>query len=724
MKRSTLLTIFTIVLLLAGATAARAQAPKNNKGRAPQRAAQAAPDPKDLKYPPLNDFKVPEPTRVELANGMIVYLLEDRELPVVNLTALIRAGGRWDPADKIGLAEIAASVMRTGGTTTKTGDQIDEELERIAASVETNAGNDAAYASMSVIKDDIDTGLRVLADVLMNPAFQEEKIDIAKLQLRDQIARRNDDVGGIVDREINKQIYGANSPYARTPEYATVDNITREDLIAFHKRYFHPNNMIVGMWGDFSVDEMKAKLEQYFGKWQRAQLDLPAVPAVNSQPKGRFFFIQKDNVAQSNVAIGHVGGKQSDPDYFSLLVLNNVMGGFGGRFFRNIRSDKGLAYHVGASWNAGTDVEGTFVMTGQTKSESTVEFIRAMLDEIDKLAKQEVTDAELARAKESILNSFIFNFDSKGEVVGRLISFEYYGYPRDFLARYKQSVEKVSKADLLRVAKEYIRPEKFVYVVAGKEEDLGTPLASLGLGEVAKLDITIPEPKAAPVAAATAETAGKGKALMQAALKAAGGDALKQVKDLRAKSDAKLITPQGEFAVINETTIKYPNKVLTKLTLPFGDVFQGYDGQAAWIKSPQGTQDLTGDNLVEFQNALANDTVFLLTHFDSADYQVQFLEQTNIDGRAANVVLVTTPTKHEIRVFIDAENNMIVRKAYRSKAGGAPADNEENYSDFRDVSGLRLPFKRVQKRNGQLFAEATTTEMKVNSGVEDKFFTK
>jgi zinc protease len=722
MKRSISVNIIVMGLMLLSALTAAAQTAPAKKAAPGRSQAQTQPiNPETLKFPPLRDFKVTEPTRVELSNGMVVYLLEDHELPVINLTSYIRTGGRWDPADKVGLASIAADVIRTGGTTTKTGDQIDEQLERIAASVETSAGLESGTASMSVLKEDLDTGLSVLADVLMNPAFPQDKIDLVKIQTRDSIARRNDNIGGITTREFNKLLYGADNPYARTEEYETLNNITREDLIAFHKRYYHPNNMIVGMWGDFNTDEMKAKLESYFGKWQRAQLDLPPVPQVNYQPNGRVFFINKENVNQSNVAIGHLGGKQSDPDYFLLLTLNRVLGE---RFYTNIRDREGLAYSVYAFWGAGTDRPGSFTMGGQTKSESTMKFINSMIAEIENVAKEEVKDEELTRAKESILNSFIFNFDTTGKIVSRLLYYEYYGYPKDYLARYKERVEKVTKADLLRVAKEYIRPEKFTFLVAGKEKDFDSPLTSLNLGEVAKLDISIPEPKAAAVAAATPESQAKGRSLLLATQKAMGGDALKQVKDMVSKAEAKISTPQGEFAVGNETTIKYPNKIVNRLRVPFGEIVQAYDGKAGWVKSPQGTLDLSADDVKELENAITGDLVSLLGNFEAGSYQAQFLEEATIDGRRANVVLVTTPGQQAIKLYLDAETNMVTRKSFRSKEGGAPSENEETYSDYREVSGLRLPFKRSIKRNGKPFAEASITELKINSGVDDGVFAK
>src|SRR5207249_8102782 len=196
---------------------------------------------KELKYPPLHPIKPPDVKRVVLKNGMILYLVEDHELPLINMTARIGVGSIDDPSDKVGLGSVATAVMRTGGTKSKTGDQIDEELESIAASVETGIRLTSGTASLSVLKENIDTSLGVLADILMNPTFAPDKIQLQKIREHSAIARRNDDVQGIAFREFNKLIYGPDSVYARQAEHSTINAITRDDLVAFHEKYFYAN---------------------------------------------------------------------------------------------------------------------------------------------------------------------------------------------------------------------------------------------------------------------------------------------------------------------------------------------------------------------------------------------------------------------------------------------------------------------------------------------------
>jgi len=449
---------------------------------------------KEIKYPKLRDIEVPKVEQVTLSNGMQLFLLEDHELPLISVSARIRAGSIYEPADKIGLAAITGTVMRTGGTIGKTGDEIDEQLEQIAASVETGIGLNSGYASMGVLKEDIDTGLAILADVLMNPAFREDKIELAKIQHRSAISRRNDNVLAVASREFDKLIYGADSVYARHTEFATIDNISRDDLVAFHRKFFGPNNMMLGVWGDFDTEQMIKKIEKAFEGWEKVDIELPKIPQVKYEFPQTVNVIHKDDVNQSNIYLGHIGGLMNDPDYFALIVMNRILGStFTSRLFKNVRSRMGLAYSVFGDYSANYDFPGIFYVGCQTKSDATVRAIRAMTEEVRKMTEDEVTDEELALAKDSYLNSFVFNFDTKGEIVNRLMTYEYFGYPADFLQKTKQNIEEVTKKDVLRVARKHLQPDKMQILAVGRPADFDEPLSVLGT--MHEIDITIPAPR-------------------------------------------------------------------------------------------------------------------------------------------------------------------------------------------------------------------------------------
>lgn len=442
------------------------------------------------KSPPLGNVEIPRIERVTLDNGMKLFLVEDRELPVIKIESMIRTGSVYEPADKIGLAAITGKVMRTGGTTAKTGDQIDEELERIAASVEINIEKNNGTASLWTLKENFDAAIAIFADILMNPVFNQDKIDLAKIELRTDISRRNDDLFDIAVREYAKLIYGPSSVYARHTEYATVNNISRDDIVAFHKKFYHPNNIMLSVCGDFKTQEMVDKLKEVFKNWQKTDFQILQVEKVKYDFRRSVNLVCKNDLNQSAVVMGHIGGQMSDPNYFALVLMNRILGSpFAGRLFKNVRSRQGLTYDVFGYYRADYDHPGVFYVGCQTKSANTVRAIGAMTEEVKGITQSEAADEELALAKESFLNSFVFNFETKSAIVKRLMTYEYYGYPADFLQKTKENVEKVSKKDILFSARQCLKPDQMQVLIVGRPKDIGS-LSQLG--KVNEIDINIP----------------------------------------------------------------------------------------------------------------------------------------------------------------------------------------------------------------------------------------
>lgn len=447
-----------------------------------------------LEFAPLPEVKLPKYERFVLKNGMVVYLLEDRELPLVGGTALVRTGDRLEPANKVGLAGLTGTVMRTGGTVKHPPDELNQLLEQRAATVETGINTTSGSASFNALSEDLPTVFELFSEVLRSPRFDAQQLDLAKTQVRGAIARRNDDPGDIANREFQKLIYGADSPYARTVEYATVDNISRDDIVNFYQQYFHPNNIILGIAGDFNSKQMRSLIEKYLGDWQpNPQITKPALPAVSQAKQGGVFVASQPQLTQSYVQIGHLGGKFNSPDYAALDVLSSVLNGFGGRLFNSVRSRQGLAYSVYGVWSPNYDYPGIFLAGGQTRSDATVPFIKAVRAEIERIQAEPVTPAELSFAKDSVLNSFVFNFEDPAQTLSRLMRYEYYGYPADFIFRYQRGVEATTAADVQRVAKTYLKPEQLVTMVVGNTSAIKPPLTELA-EQVTPVDITIAAP--------------------------------------------------------------------------------------------------------------------------------------------------------------------------------------------------------------------------------------
>ena len=461
---------------------------------------------KEIKYPALHSMTIPEPKRVTLPNGMLVMMLEDHELPTIEVVARIRTGTRLIAADKAGLGEVFADTLRTGGTKSMSGDQIDDFLEARGARIEAGMDETAGFAEAWSLKQDFPEVLKVLSDVLRNPIFDEQKILVSKSQVGTGIARRNDNPQQIMLREFEKVIYGADSPYTRVAEFATLGSVTRDDLVAFHKKYYVPNRIILGVVGDFNPQEMEGKLKTAFGDWAKGPESKDATAAFQTTPKPGIYYVQKDDMTQSDIIMGHLGIQRNNPDVYAVAVMNEAFGGgFAARLFSNVRSKKGLAYSVRGAVDYNYDYPGTFNVWMTTKTETTAAGIDALLEEIGSLVSSPPTDDEVKMAKESILNSFVFNFDSKEEILVQQMVYAYFGYPADYLSRYRENIEKVTTADVARVAKKYVHKDQLAILVVGPNKGQDRPLTSFG--KVVPVDITIPKPAAPGGAAAVKKSA-------------------------------------------------------------------------------------------------------------------------------------------------------------------------------------------------------------------------
>jgi zinc protease len=445
-----------------------------------------------IPIPPLHVFKPEQPKRIELANGLVIFLQEDHELPFIDGSILIRGGSREESAAKVGLVSLYGEAWRTSGSTSKSGDALDTELAEKAANIETGPGTASTSLDWGSFKQDFDTVFGEALDLLLHPAFKADKLVLAKRGMDTDISRRNDDPGEIAGRESTQLVYGKDSPYARDPEYATVAAVTLDDLKAWHDRTVVPNDMIVAVEGDFDSAEMERKLRKAFEPLPRGTAIQP--PKVEfAGPKPGVYFVDKEDVNQSTVEIVGLGTERSNPDYYAISVMNEVFsGGFGSRVVQDVRTKLGLAYSVGGSYGALYDHPGEFSSSAGTKSVSTVAATQAILEEIGRLKTKPPTPDELRKAKDQVMNSFIFRYDTPEKVLNEQVTLAFYGYPSDFLEKYRDGIEHVTAADVTRVANKYIDVSKLAILVVGNKSEIQPPLSTLG--KVTDLDITIPPP--------------------------------------------------------------------------------------------------------------------------------------------------------------------------------------------------------------------------------------
>lgn len=487
--------VMGLALMVAGAAVAGPLDDFGGSAKPSSRTPAAPKAGKPTQFPPLPQYTAPPVERHVLPNGVIVFLMENHEFPTIDITLRVRGGSMYEPADKIGMAGLIGSSWRSGGSATIPGDDLDERLERIAASIGGGIGSDSANFSMSCMKDNFDETLGYFSDLLLHPAFPQDKIDLAKIQARSGIQRRNDSAGSIAGREYARLMYGPDHPFARVSEYRTIDAVTRDDIVNFYSQYVKPSGAIIGAWGDFNSAELLAKLEKALADWKPGKVESPPPPAIHPATGPGVYFIQKDDVSQSSVMMGQISGRLDDPDYPYLSLWNQVLsGGFSARMFSTIRSKYGYAYSTGASIGLQYDRPGYFTASAGTKSETTVVAAKAIIQVVSDAVKGPITDEELRIAKESILNSSIFQYNTPGQLVGRAVNYEFYGYPQDFLEKYLAKVGDAEVDDLLDAAQKMLHPENFVIFVLGRSQDFDAALDTIGYGPVHTLDITIPPP--------------------------------------------------------------------------------------------------------------------------------------------------------------------------------------------------------------------------------------
>jgi zinc protease len=691
---------------------------------APPRSAAQATDWNQISIPPLPAFHPQEPKRIELPNGMVVFLQEDHELPLIDGTARIRGGSRSEPANKAGMLDMYGEVWRTGGTKSQTGDQLDDYLEVRAAKVETGSSADSTSVSWSCLKGDFDDVFKVFTDLLRNPEFRAEKLDLAQKGMDDSISRRNDDVSEIAGREALKLAYGTDNPYTREPEYATVAAVTRQDLIDWHQAHVHPNNIILGIAGDFDSAVMEAKLRQVFGGWEKG----PAVkaPEIEFHPaKPGYYLIPKSDVNQSNIRMVELGIRRDNPDYYASQVFNEVFGnGFSSRLVQSVRTAKGLAYNVGGGISSGFDHPGVVRFSVGTKSASTVESIQAIDDELDKLKTDPISDNEIKRAKDSILNSFVFNFDSPEKVLHERMAYEFYGYPADFLERFRSGVEKVQTADVARVAAKYVHKDQLAVLVVGNTAEFGKPLSSLGA--VTNIDITIPPPSGekeeAPAAKPTASNP-EGKALAAKVVEAMGGLAkLQSVKSLQ--TDLTEQDAQGGPSSAVQVSIVFPDSMRVDVQTPQGPFAIVVTPNAGFMSAAgMGVRDLPPPQKAETVRQIHRDLIYIGQHLNDPAFVFSAGGTETVGGVETRIVDVAAGDM-AIRWFVDPKTGHVVQESYEAIGRSGEMHGETALSDWKTTDGIILPAMHRNKENGQDSSIVEFTRVQFNPAIDPKVFEK
>lgn len=681
-----------------------------------------------IKFPPLNPIDIPDVETITLDNGIKLYLLEDHSLPLFRVSMRVNGGSYLVPPDKIGLADLCGEVMRTGGTKKWTGDEIDEMLEGIGGRVSTSIGLVSSSGNVNVLSDYSDLGLEVLADILRNPIFDEDKIDLAKVQIKSGISRRNDDVAGIARREYNKLIYGEGTPYASQEEYETVDAVTRDDLIAFEKLIYRPQHIQMAIWGDFDRDQLVTKIKELFGDWNTEAVDLPPLPEVEYNYRSKVYLVDKPDARQAYIRMGHIGGLVTDTNYAARIVMNSILGGsFGSRLTDNVRTRLGLAYTTYGVYGANFSYPGTFFAHASTGNGNVIKAAKEMMVQIKSMLTDQPTKEEMQKGVDGYLNSFVFNFDTKGEVVNRLMNYDFFGVPRDFLQQTKSEIEQMTPERVMEAAQTSIKPDQMVVLVVGNSAEFDAPLTELGLGEPESIDISIPSPAPKIEMVVNDATLEQGKALLDKVVEAHGGrENIDAVTSAKLVGTTTIMTPQGNLPISFVELDQYPyyvagemnfmGRVIRNITGPNGGWMTGRDGRLA---------DKVEGQLAEERAERDRDLINILRGGDSYPYRPVYLGTETVEGTKLELLALVDVDENPLcHLKVNADNFQIYGETYDGVTPLGQGFVEDIFSDYQDVNGVLVPQKTAKKLNGEQVSETVLTSFEINPEIPADAFEK
>jgi zinc protease len=576
----------------------------------------------------------------------------------------------------------------------------------LGAQIESGVAENNMSFAFSVMKEGSDEVLDMLKDAIIAPEFQQERLDYAKARMRNAVAHRNDEGPEILRREFLRALFGKNSPYSAQVEYASIDRINRGDLVDFHQRYFFPKNVMLSVEGDFDAAKMKARLEALFTDWKNEQPPVPEFPKANSAgAAGKFLAVSKDPT-HAYFVVGQLGAGDPEKDYPALQIAADILGKAPqGRLVRKLGVNGDV---LTARWSASLGHPGTFTISGTINPFKTARVLQAVYQELTAIRTTEVSEEELRTAKDTVFNSMVFDYGNHLTMMPRLLEFEYYGLPKDYTEQYQKALAGVTRADVLRVAKEYLDPARMSTVVLANPTTFEVPLDSLG-GVVTSIDLTIPPPKVEAAVLGDPVTERRGKELLARAQQAMGGsEKMAAVSDY--VSESQYVDAAGvQKATMTERWLS-PGYLRQDNVLDAGSLSVFCDGKTGWVGSARNSSALTGMQLKQVQSDLFRVLFPLLLSDRVPGRKVNALD--------ANTVEISDASGQLAKLVFDPATGLLKNTLYDTVTANGQVSVIDTYSEYRDAAGLKVPFKVAIAVNGDKFQEVTVKSIQLNTGLK------
>jgi zinc protease len=670
-----------------------------------------------------------------LENGLQVVIVLHHEQPAVSLRLLVRAGGALDPSDKPGVASLAATLLDQG-TTTRTAEQIANAVDSVGGALGTGAGTDLSFVNAIFMKDSFDLALRLVSDVARNPAYAQAEIDRQKQQLLSALQVSYDDPDYVANVVFDRLVYGFH-PYGRpdsgTPE--SIAKISRDDLAAFHKTYFAPNNAILAIVGDVTAEEAFAGAERVFGDWARNDEIRVGPPIDAPPPTRRVVVIDRPGAVQTEIRVGHVAVPRKHPDYMAFDLVSKILGGEGSnRLHRVLRSERGLTYGASADLES-LKFAGSLVADTDTRSDATGQVLRLMVDEFWRLQRDRVGGGELQGAQDYLAGSFPLTIETPSAIALQVLNAVFFGLDLKELETYRERVNAVTPDDIQRVARAYLRPDRLSIVLVGDASRFESQLAAAGFPQfervpISELDLGAsdfrrraasaarpigylrPAGTGAPQAGTSRESAAG--ALVARALEAKGGlERLRAIKTIKAVTSTRLVLPSGAESELEGTTlIAYPDRFRVDLSTPAGIVRQVYDGERAWAQSP--AQPSASVAVDEMKAGVDRDVLRLLLRAHARELRPEGPTDVALEDGTRGAALEFSLAGRPVQLVVQPESGLVLGERYVWQGSDGDQRVEERFEDYRRVEGIMVPFKTTVRRNGRVTLERRLKSIEFN----------
>jgi zinc protease len=701
---------------------------------------------------PAREVKFPPYQFRTLPNGLQVVAVAHHEQPAVSLRLIVRAGAAQDPAGKSGVATLVAALLDQG-TTSKTAEQIASSIDSIGGLMGTGAGSDMTSITAVVMKDSLAFGLDMVSDVARNPRFAPEELERQRQQVLSGLKVGYEDPDYIAGMVFDRLVYGFH-PYGKpdTGTPTSITSVTRADLLDFHKAWFGANNAILAIVGDVTHEEAFAGAERAFGSWGRAE-STASKPVELPPPTRRVVVIDRPGAVQTEIRVGNVGLPRRHADFLALDLAINILGGEGGnRLHRVLRSDRGLTYGASADVNAYKE-SGNVVADTDTRSETTGEALRLIVDEFWRLQRQRVSNEELADAQAYLTGSFPLTIETPSAIALQILNAVFYGLDLNELQTYRERVNAITPDDIQRVAREYLRPDRLSIVLVGDASAFAKQLAGVGFDQferipLADLDLGSADlkrhgppppavrfspvaywsPTAQPAPRQTADAKGDEPVaqLVSRAVAAKGGlDKLRSIRTVKVASTLTLKETSEPVDVETTTFIRYPNAFRVDAAMPIGPVTQVFNGGEYWVKDHRGVREAPEEVATQIRWTVQRDVVGLLLAVVDGKLTARRLPDVVEDGQGLRAIGVAGKGMPDVTMLLDPATDVIRAQRYEAPNPGGPRLlMEERFSDYRSVDGLQVAFSTSLLLNGAELVHRRVRTFEYNVPLDPSVFAK